>query len=963
VAVTDQAVRDFFSWVRIGLASSIAKVDDGVSTNQPANADVKVDLTINDTVSSTTATFAVAVTAYGPGDATSIDSRQIIRTDPADGSADFEPNYFPFVEFHRPDLPWMFTPLSGDANHQLRPSICLVVVEAAGPATLDPKSATNPVAILHLPDASELPDLGESRYWAHAQVTAKKSDNDGSTLLGANPDQTLSRLMCPRRLKPDTAYLACVVPTFDAGVQSGLGQPVNTIDLTPAWTAGSKSAIALPVFHSWSFSTGIGGDFASLLQAIIANSPPVVPAGFGTRDLNIPKLGYGIGPDAGVVQLGTALVLAPGPSPLPSLPTGFPGSFQKMLDQTANQGVPVIGPPVYGSWYTNHADLGSAGWLQDLNLDPRRRAIAALGVLVVLNQQEQLMASAWDQLAGIQDGNQALRHAQLAREVSTATHANRFAARDAGPVLQATQPVHSRVPVVQSTFASEIANSSLPNSVLTAAFRSLTRPQGAIARRFGLRQRQPSQFVEGLAGGTLHLAGDWTRPDGTVSMVDVDKVAGVGPPYPDLPDAKIPAAPPLLGWALPQSGAPPRTTDVQWAADTADQLIPQPPRYSDLSQADFKTMSATFQQAAASMQNRFAPPTVPTQKVRPKLPDDLHQHLLERLHPEKTVTNAVQNRVQVDAKVWNRSDPLQPMVDVPTFPYPMSQSLADLAQDLLLPGLDLLPAESAVMLDPDHAFVESFMVGANQTMLQELLWRGFPTHKRGTCFSQFWATGVRAAGGDIPPIQSWDGSKSLGGNSQGWATAPLVLAIRSTIFRRYPHTSVYAAQAVTDTTDMLHTTRSPSSNEKYPILNTSFDPDIRLFGFDLDPAAAVGKVNTDGTIADPGWYFVLAEHPTAARFGLEPAQSEKFKADPPDWATVNWANLVDDQAALDKLVFAPARWRDGGSYTLPPSPPPPTTPTLTWGLSDSAQMAAITVRLPVRVAIHASALLVKTAGK
>ena len=953
MAVTDQAVRDFFAWVRIGLASAMATVDDGVSTTQPANADVNVDLTINGTDS-----FTVKVKAYGPGDATWIDSRQIIRTDPVDGSADFEPNYFPFVEFHRPDLPWMFTPLGGDASHQVRPSICLVVVEATGPAALEPKSATSPVAILHLPDASELPDLGESRFWAHAQVTAKTSDNDGSALLGANPDQTLSRLMCPRQLKPDTAYLACVVPTFAAGVQSGLGQPVTTLDLTPAWSAGS-SAITLPVFHSWSFSTGIGGDFASLLQGIIANSPPVVPAGFGTRALNVPTLGYGIGPDAGVVQLGTALVLAPGPSPLPPLPTGFPDSFANMLGRTENQGVPVIVPPVYGSWYTNHAGLSPAGWLRDLNVDPRRRAIAALGVVVVLNQQEQLMASAWDQLAGIQDGNQALRHAQLAREVSIATHANRFGARDAGPVLQATQPVHSRVPVVQSTFASEIANSSLPDSVLTAAFRSLTRPQGAIARRFGLSQRQPSQFVDGLAGGTLHLAGDWTGPDGMVSMVDVDKAAGVGPPYLDLPDARIPAVPPAPGWTLPQSGAPPRTTDVQWAADPADQLIPQPPRYGDLSLADFTTMSASFQQAAASTQNRFAPPTVPTQ--RPKLPDDLHQHLLERLHPEKTVTNAVQNRVQVDAKFWNRSDPLQPMVDVPTFPYPMSQSLADLSQDLLLPGLDLLPTESAVMLDPDYAFVESFMVGANQAMLQELLWRGFPTHKRGTCFSQFWATGVRAAGGDIPPIQSWDGTKPLGGNSQGWATAPLVLAIRSTIFRRYPHTSVYAVQGVTDST--THTTRSPGTNEIYPILTTSLDPDIRLFGFDLDPTAAVGKVNSDGTIADPGWYFVLAEHPTAARFGLEPASPDGFKKDPPDWSKVSWANLVDDQPALDKLVFAPANWRDGGTYTLPPSPPPPTTPTLTWGLSDSAQMAAITVRNPVRVAIHASALLPQAVGK
>ncbi len=516
--------------------------------------------------------------------------------------------------------------------------------------------------------------------------------------------------------------------------------------------------------------------------------------------------------------------------------------------------------------------------------------------------------------------------------------------RDAGPVLQATQPVHSRVPVIQSTFASEIANSSLPESVLTAAFRSLTRPQGAIARRFGLSQRQPSDFAGGLAGGALHLGGAWTKPDGTVSMVDVDKLAGVGPPYPDLPDA-TPLIQGAQGWKLPLAA---RTTDVQWAADPTDQQIPQPPRYSDLSLADLATMNTSFKQAAGSAQDRFVPPSASTAGARPPLPGGLHEHLLARLHPEKTVTNAAQTRLQVDAKVWNRSDPLQPMVDVPKFPYPMSQALADLSQDLLLPNLDLLPAESAVLLDPDYAFVESFMVGANQTMLQELLWRGFPTHKVGTCFNQFWATGESAASGDIAPIQTWDGTQPLGGNSKK-ATAPLVLGIRSTIFRRYPHTSVYAVQGEKPSGGV----RQPGTNEIYPIMNVSFEPDIRLFGFALLPADA---------ISDPGWYFVIAEHPTGARFGLEPAPSGVFKQDPADWSQVSWANLVDDQATLDKLVSAPATWRDKTSYTLP-LVPPPTTPTLTWGtdLSDSAQMAAITLRLPIRVTIHASALL--PAGK
>ena len=46
------------------------------------------------------------------------------------------------------------------------------------------------------------------------------------TLLAADPGRACSRLVCPRSLEPDTAYLACLVPAFAAGVKAGLGEPV-----------------------------------------------------------------------------------------------------------------------------------------------------------------------------------------------------------------------------------------------------------------------------------------------------------------------------------------------------------------------------------------------------------------------------------------------------------------------------------------------------------------------------------------------------------------------------------------------------------------------------------------------------------------------------------------------------------------------------------------------------------------
>jgi hypothetical protein len=50
-------------------------------------------------------------------------------------------------------------------------------------------------------------------------------------------------------------------------------------------------------------------------------------------------------------------------------------------------------------------------------------------------------------------------------------------------------------------------------------------------------------------------------------------------------------------------------------------------------------------------------------------------------------------------------------------------------------------------------------------------------------------------------------------------------------------------------------------NLRYPIFAGSVDPDLRYVGFDLTAAQAAG------TAADPGWFLAFAEHPTETRFG------------------------------------------------------------------------------------------------
>ena len=82
---------------------------------------------------------------------------------------------------------------------------------------------------------------------------------------------------------------------------------------------------------------------------------------------------------------------------------------------------PTITPPLYGRWHAVVKRLRESDnplWIDQLNLDPRNRAVSGFGTLVVQKQQEELMNAAWQQVGRIDKANRLLRRAQFAREVS-----------------------------------------------------------------------------------------------------------------------------------------------------------------------------------------------------------------------------------------------------------------------------------------------------------------------------------------------------------------------------------------------------------------------------------------------------------------------------------------------------------------------------------------------------------------
>src|SRR5262249_12629276 len=122
------------------------------------------------------------------------------------------------------------------------------------------------------------------------------------------PERILSRLICPRDLRPDTDYLACIVPTFEIGALAGLGRTVPATVPLDAWSATDARG-ELPAYYSWQFTTGRAGDFRSLVLRL---EPRPVPSTVGTRDLDITTPGFGLErATPAVVPLGGALLVVP----------------------------------------------------------------------------------------------------------------------------------------------------------------------------------------------------------------------------------------------------------------------------------------------------------------------------------------------------------------------------------------------------------------------------------------------------------------------------------------------------------------------------------------------------------------------------------------------------------------------------------------------------------------------------
>jgi hypothetical protein len=1004
---TVQAVYSFLPWLRHGLGTQI-------TSSGPQRPQINVALQlVGDNLGGGTSTLPVPQTVelYGPGDVQGIDPRAVIRVEPRDWTTNYEPNYLPHIEFYDEDFPWRYspTPASGE---QLVPWLTLVALEEGVEFKDNKPLPGQPLATVTVTNLNLLPGAADAWAWAHVHVnrdlapadTQYVSTDTAAVLakfqaeVGANPDVAHSRIVCPRKLRPNAAYHALLIPTFETGRLAGLNLPASAAPgaAASAWASypNRPRTGEFPVYFRWYFRTGGPGDFEQLVRLLKPKPPnPQV----GVRDLDMQTPGAGLpGFAEPLLKLGGALRVPRKPAdPDPDLweqPDPHPfevalADFINLADDYSHEEVadPVITAPFYGTWHALARRLlkerdGSPitpadNWFHELNLDPRYRAPAGFGTRVVQQNQEEFVKAAWEQVGDILEANRRIRLALLAREVAFRwfeQHLRPLLAANPDGAFALTGPVHRRVVKDGKTIHYTESLSHLSTTGVSAAFRRVTRPRGRLMKslKFDANARADNLLTR-MGQGAVTAA----PPKGpTKGLLTVSEMAKE---FPFLSEEcwkiKLPDC------ANFKFGPPNRDDRFRCEKDRRE------PPNSD---------SARFKKAREE-QCRLIGSGLDSGRDPPAVAIDVAQAgeaVVAALNPLQTIPARVGQTVHLPAHL-GIGEQFQEAMAYPRIDAPMYGPLKDISTDLFLPNFHLIEQNSITLLETNQKFIEAYMVGLNHEFARELLWREYPTDQRGSYFRQFWSADAffgfndltpeerKEKLYDIPPLHRWSRLSKLGQHDNrelvpGADEQELVLVIRGDLLKRYPNTVIFAQVAKWQTRpdgsidntlpreieDLAALTPDELKNlsrdkVRTPLYEARVGPDVTFIGFDLTAKEARGDPGTQP--ADkPGWFFILKERPGEPRFGLDQQLN----------ATLNTVNDLSWPAAVPGLQdgdYLPATSLAGFTLTAPPSTDEgqfaqyqEDEQVRAQALS-SARWAYLLLQSPVMMAVHATEMLPK----
>ncbi len=901
--MSEPVTPSFLSWLRSGLAASITTpAVDGLASSDTTTIAVKVNLQASGQASLTENVQSPALRLRGPGEVTGIDPALITRREPQPGSGDAESNYLALIEFSAPDFPWRYTPAAPSAE-RLQPWIVLVVVEEREGIWLE-TGATSRLPVLHVDDAArELPDLRQSWAWAHVQADCDLAGGV-SAALDATPEAFHARLLCPRRLLAKRSWLACLVPTFEAGRRAGLGEALGT-NLGLSWDAAQGGSVNLPVYSYWRFQTGPSGDFESLVRRL---KPRELSAGTGLRDLDISAPGGGLPAVPGALISYQGALVSTDSQPRawpPKQKRDLKNALRKTLNADLARGAlpvdydalrddPPVGPPAYAYQQAGEQSIPTEGkaplWFEELNTEPQNRSAAALGAAVVRRDQEALMARAWEFAAGTRKANQLLARARLAAEVTQKTRLRLESLSDER-FVQLASPAMARLPHSPGqTILGALAGSALPDGLLSGTFRRLTHSTPGFLK---LEQGKPVAATETLTQAALAEPVAFTAQWATVKSplnADVEDLVATS------------AAERAVGAATP-----PRRVGII--------LTPY--------------------------NGNAAPALSLAQKTR------------AALDPVNALRALVAARISGLAAPADQPLPARARIQ-PRFSTAMYQRLAALSVEYLVPGVGDIPDDTLGLLENNPAFIESFLAGLNHEMGRELQWREYPAHLDDTWFQYFWQGGPGAAP-DVLPIRQWSGTAGLGKHAPpGAPQASLVLLVRSALLLRYPNLRLYAVEAAWEK-QAGRSVRVEAVNGavKSPCFAATLGSGLCVFGFELEIDEARGSTNPK---SHPGYFFVLEQPGGAARFGLDQGKPKNPAAAPQTWSDLSWWHLAGNDPLPAFIDVGAPPWLIAAGALPSNSDERGAKGKDTWG-EDAAAMARITFQRAVRMLVHADSML------
>ncbi len=966
----------FYSYTQTGLSFQTEHSVDEFGIPSSLNPTVKAGIKISGDNDFITQSFPLR----GAGDVSSFDTSQIIKVEPKSNSCDFEPNFFPFIEFVSPEFPWLFSHGKVTNKGRLCPWLALIVLKKEDNFILETtKSGTRKAIYIKEKARDILPAPQDLCMWTHVQ-SMTLPDRKGQELT-----TSFSRMVAARRLDKNTAYQAFLVPCFEAGRLAGLGQDIASAGDNFAWNTDTDT-ITLPYYYSWGFQTG-EADFEDLVRRLL---PYQADETVGLHDLDIstPRGGLNLAdlnlnlPQGKRITLSFEGALI---SPIAATKkwrrdhkTKFQSALEKMIltdgdtiisdseDYNALAHDPVVSAPLYGRWQKelayNITRQELPTWANEINFNPCHRSMAGTGVRVIRKNQETYMAEAWEFARNADTVQQEIRHARFAHSVGKSIH-NKMSALKDDTWLRITTPVNSRMKEdgKKYTIQRTIEKSNfVPTGTVEAGF-----------RRFAKSQDKKLNFQAKLSGEVASkTASDKKVIQNCITAAPSISSLAIARSYETLSISKS------YEISSIQTTTPTTTRRTSTRRTSATRVGMGTIKLS--SPKTLKTKELTSLNKTKLMPTGIKSNTIVS---TPAVKTDIDLKKIatasrNKTNPDKAIGSEIFTRVTgvERPKTKNVIIPKQVKASL-EFDQPAYQDLQKLNPEFFLPGFGSIPENSISLLQTNPTFIQSYLAGMNNEMSRELAWREYPAELDNTWFRKFWDYIDTPDQKDIKPISNWGKNNKLGSSAlSASATAGeenIVLLIKGDLLKFYPNTQIYAVKAKwekkdTDNTDswnIIDRTLPKASHNKVRKANIS-DENIRLplfkgkigaeahfIGFSLTDEILRGSANPADK--DPGWFFVFEENISEPRFGLDVAQDYAPDRRPANYEDLSWGHFADSASSLSALNFAPieTEWKNRMKFQ----------DGSVWG-KNSADMAKITYQLPVRILFHADTLLAKEEG-